>query len=97
MVSEAETTILSWNPKNTGRPVHTSVRKDGFSPAAFRESTALSAPGLGTCSLQNRETINFCCFEDIENRPVVPNRERAGETSSARFQISKCKHYIWNG
>ena len=83
MVSEAETTILSWKPKNTGRPARTSGRKDGFSPAALRESAALPAPGLGTCSLQNRETINFCCSEDIENRPVVPNR---GELERLRVQ-----------
>jgi len=83
--------------RTQGRPVHTSGGKEGFSPAAFRENTALPAPGLGTCSPQTRETIKLCCSEDRENRPVVPNREGAGETSSARFWISRCKHHIWNG
>ena len=37
--------------------------KEGFSPGAFRESTALPAPGFGTRSLQSREMINFRCFK----------------------------------
>ena len=31
-------------------------------PQSLQENTALPAPGFGTWSPQNRETINFCCF-----------------------------------
>ena len=41
-----------------GRPVNTRGWKEGFSPGASRESMVLPAPGFGTRSLQNRETIN---------------------------------------
>ena len=96
-LSEAETTILQLEAKEykEGRRTPVAGRKDSpLQPSG--KNTALPAPGLGTCSLQTRETINLCCFEDRENRPVVPNREGAGETLSARFWISRCKHYIWN-
>lgn len=46
-------------PKISGK--HQKLEKAGFSPTEFRRSMAPSVPGLQTCSLQNYETINFCC------------------------------------
>ena len=64
MASEAETTVLQLEAKeHQGRPVNTRGWKDGFFSGAFRESTALQAPGFGTHSLQSREMIIFCCFK----------------------------------
>lgn len=37
--------------------------KEGFSPGAYRGSTGLPAPGSQASSRQNRETVNFCCFQ----------------------------------
>ena len=64
MASEAETTVLQLEAKEyQGRPANTRGWKEGFFSGAFRESTALSAPGFGTLSLQSRETIIVYCFK----------------------------------
>ena len=64
MASEAEITALQLEAKeHQGRLANTRGWKEGFFSGAFRESTALPAPGFGTRSLQSRETIIFYCFK----------------------------------
>ena len=61
MTSEADTTALQLEAKeHQGRSMNTRGWREGFSPGAFRESTALPAPGFGTRSLQKREMIDSC-------------------------------------
>ena len=50
--------IAAGSQGTQGRLVNTRGWKEGFSPGVSRESTVLPAPGFGTRSLQNRETIN---------------------------------------
>ena len=55
--------IAAGSQGTQGRLVNTRGWKEGFSPGVSRESTVLPAPGFGTRSLQNRETINSWYFK----------------------------------
>ena len=51
MALEAETAVLQLEAKeHQGRPVNIRGWREGLSPGAVRESTALPAPGFGICS-----------------------------------------------
>ena len=55
-------------------------RQGKILPYGFRQSTARPTPSSLTCSLQNRQTINFCCFRPLSLWPCYSSRRKLTQT-----------------